>query len=300
MSLTLTYTGRPVNVTLQRFFWSHPEWWSLALCGFAWAVMLFHNWQYVGHGVHHQMTFAQETTSWMLMVAAMMLPVLIYTVRFTAFASLWARRHRAIAGFLGGYFAPWLALGIAVAALREWSWAHAYAATGLAFGVAALWQRTPMHRRALISCHRSWPLAPLGWRADLDCLHFGTTIGVACVRSCWPLMLGCALAAHSPIALAGCMVVSAVERLSFRPRTRTMLLVTLGMASYYLVLAGLDRGFILASQQPSAPQLAGSTTAVPYLEKRHHEHPSPDERTHGVGVLEWHRADAGVSQHRRH
>jgi Predicted metal-binding integral membrane protein (DUF2182) len=243
---TLTSTDRPAAVTLRYFFWSHPEWWSVGLSGLAWAVMLLHGWQYGGHGVHHRMTVTQETSYWMLMVAAMMLPLLIYAVRFTAFASLWNRRHRSIAGFLLGYFAPWLLLGIVAGALRQASWTHTYAVPALGFAAAALWQRTAMHRRALRACHRSRPLAPLGWRADRDCLRFGGLIGVACVRTCWPLMLACVFAGHGPIAMAGGMVVGALERWPYRPRMRTALLATLALASYYVVLTVLDQGFAIA------------------------------------------------------
>jgi predicted metal-binding membrane protein len=237
MRSILSCTRRPAAAALQHFFWSHPEWWSVVLCCSAWAVMLLHGWQNAGHGIHHRMTLAQELSYWMLMVAAMMLPLVLHAVRVTAVGSLWARRHRAIAGFLVGYSAPWLVLGIVAAGLREGSWTHTYAAAALGFAAAALWQRTPMHKRALLACHRTRPLAPLGWHADRDCLRFGSAIGVACVGSCWPLMLACMFAGHSLIAMTGGMVLGAVERWSFWPRPRALLVGTLAIAGYYVVLA---------------------------------------------------------------
>lgn len=246
MNSIAAWAGRPAAGTLQRFFWSHPEWWSVGLSGFAWAIMLLHDWNDAGHGDHHRMTVPEEVRYWMLMVAAMMLPLLIYTVRFTAFASLWRRRHRAIAGFLLGYFAPWLVAGIIAAMLRQEAWTHTYAAAALAFVLAALWQRTHLHRRALAACHRSWPLAPVGWRADRDCLRFGRFIGAACVRTCWPLMVACMFAGHGPMAMTGSMILSASERWSFRPSRRAVWAGTLAMASYYLVLAVLNQGFAIA------------------------------------------------------
>jgi len=199
--------------------------------------MLLHSWQYAGHGVHHRMSFAQELIYWMWMAAAMMLPFAIDAVRLTAARSLWERRHRAMAGFLTGFFAPWLLLGIAAAGLRELSWTHSYVAPALGFLAAALWQRTSIHRRAFNACYRTQPLAPLGWQADRDCVRFGGTIGAACVRSCWPLMLACAFTGHSLIAMMGGMAVGAAERWPYRPRTRAMLAATLALASYYAVLA---------------------------------------------------------------
>jgi len=237
VSSVITYPRVPTGVTVQYFFWLHPEWWSVALCWVAWAVMLLHSWQYAGHGVHHRMSFAQELIYWMWMAAAMMLPFAIDAVRLTAARSLWERRHRAMAGFLTGFFAPWLLLGIAAAGLRELSWTHSYVAPALGFLAAALWQRTSIHRRAFNACYRTQPLAPLGWQADRDCVRFGGTIGAACVRSCWPLMLACAFTGHSLIAMMGGMAVGAAERWPYRPRTRAMLAATLALASYYAVLA---------------------------------------------------------------
>jgi predicted metal-binding membrane protein len=242
MSSISTETRTPVAATLQHFFWLHPDWWSVALCGSAWAVMLLRGWQHAGHEVHHRMPFAQELEHWLLMVAAMMLPLSLDAVRVTAEGSLWARRHRAIAGFLLGYFGPWLALGIVAAGLREASWTHTYAAAALGFACAAVWLRTPMHTRALIACHRRLPLAPVGWQADRDCLRFGAAIGVACVWSCWPLMLACAFAGHGLIAIAGGMAVGAMERWSFRPRRRAALAGTLAIAGCYLLLAVSNGG----------------------------------------------------------
>jgi hypothetical protein len=92
-------------------------------------------------------------------------------------------------------------------------------------------------------------------------------IGVACVRNCWPLMLACAFTGHSLIALAGGLAVGAAERWSFRPRTRTMLLVTLAMACYYLALAVLDRGLAMPAQQPPIPERVDAMRASFYLEK---------------------------------
>jgi len=64
-------------------------------------------------------------------------------VRLTANRSLWRRRHRAIAGFLAGYLAPWIPPGLAVARLRQPTWTHTPLAAALCLAGAALWQRTP-------------------------------------------------------------------------------------------------------------------------------------------------------------
>jgi predicted metal-binding membrane protein len=237
MNPILSYSRAPAAESLQYFFWLHPEWWSRAVCGIAWVVMLVHGWRNAAHNSSHWMTFAQELAFWMLMVAAMMLPLVIRNVWVTAAGSLWIRRHRAIAGFLAGYFVPWLALGLVASTLREAAWSHTAYAAAIGFGTAAIWQRTPMHKRALSNCHLTVPLAPVGWRADLDCLRFGGTIGAACVASCWPLMLACAFTGHGLIAMTGGTAVSALERWSFRPRNHIMLAITLALAGYYAARA---------------------------------------------------------------
>ena len=253
MNPIFTYTGRPLAPTLRYFFWSHPEWWTVTLCGLAWVAMLF-RWESAGHDVQHRMTFAQELVSWMLMVAAMMLPLVIHRVRATAVSSLWARRHRAIAGFLTGYFAPWLLLGMVTAGVREMSWTHTDAAAALGFLVAALWQLTPMHKRALMACHYRRPLAPAGWRADLDCLRFGGAISVACVGSCWPLMLACAFTGHALIAMTGGLAIGAFEKWPYRPRTRIAVAATLAIATCYAVLAVLDQSVTRKIANSAAPE----------------------------------------------
>ncbi len=226
-----------VATSAQYFFWAHPEWWAAGLCGLAWAVMLRHMGEMAAHGMRHRMSFLQELAYWMWMIAAMMLPLDLNAVRLTATRSLWRRRHRAMAEFILGYHAPWLPLGVVVAVVRQGTWTHRPAAVVACFAAAALWQWTPMHRRALAACHRTRPLAPSGWRADWDCLRFGGSIGVACVWSCWPIMLACAFAGHSLVAMTCGVAIGFVERKAFAPRPRAIMAATLVLAGYYAVIA---------------------------------------------------------------
>jgi len=232
--------GKSLRIALQSFFWLHPEWWTIGLASVAWAFMLPHTGPNSGHNAHHRMTVVEEIGNWMLMVAAMMLPLVRDAVRFTASASLWARRHRAILGFLLGYFLPWLAVAIVAAMLRQADWTHTDAAPALGFAAAALWQRTVMYRRAVLACHRTWPIAPLGWRADRDCLSFGSFIGLSCVRTCWPLMLACGFAGHSLIAMTGGVVIGFVDEWRYRQHRRypdPPISGPLAMAAYHGMLA---------------------------------------------------------------
>jgi predicted metal-binding membrane protein len=223
--------------TLQQIPRLYPEWWTLLLAGCAWVALLRHGWQHAGHAFAPRMTFVEETSAWLVMVAAMMLPLVGDAIRQTALGSLWSRRNWAIAEFVAGYFGPWLLMGVAFAGIRQSSWSHVDWTPALAFASTVLWLPTTLRRRALAACHRRVPLAPWTWRADRDCVRFGWLIGSACVGRCWPLMLACAFAGHGLVATAGGMAVIIVERSSFRPRTRTAAAGAALLAVYFGALA---------------------------------------------------------------
>jgi predicted metal-binding membrane protein len=239
VSIVLRYPVRAVRA-VQRFSWLHPEWWSIVLCALAWLAMLARHRRHSAHLLQHSSTFEEQLINWTLMVAAMMLPLVMPAVRIAANRSLWGRRDRAMAGFLVGYLAPSMGLGVLVIGLQPLHWEHKFFAAGVGFVVAAAWRATLMHRRALIACHRTQPLAPLGWRADRDCLRFGGSIGLACVRSCWPLMIACALAEHNLMTSIAATMIGVVERWTFRPRVRSAVLASLAIAGYCFLLAVFD------------------------------------------------------------
>lgn len=223
------------------FFRRYPEWWACALSGVAWVVLLFACWRHAGHAIHHRMGFGEELAHWLLMIAAMMLPLTRQAMWFTALGSLWRRRHRAIVGFLVGFFAPWLVLGVGVAALRTSTlWTHTYGAAAMVFVLALLWMMTPVYRRGLVACHRTYPLAPVGWRADRDCVNYGAHIGFWCCSTCWLMMAGCALAGHGLVALGGGMAVGMLERGVgfFWASRRVRLGCVLALAVWYGLAAG--------------------------------------------------------------
>jgi hypothetical protein len=156
------------------------------------------------------------------MVAAMMFPLASGAMHAVAARSLWRRRHAAIAWWLAGYTAPWLAVGLALSTVLSalgYSQAMPRWAVVIAFTVAAIWQVTPRRERALRQCHRVVPLAPNGWRANRDCIRYGWTIGVPCVAACGPLMVACSLVGHNPFGLAA-MVAATIAGLAERYMTR--------------------------------------------------------------------------------
>lgn len=204
---------------------ARPEWWCVAIGATAWGVMIPHAVAHAGH-THHVLRFEQELASWLLMVVAMMLPLVGDQVRFVAFKSYRFRRHRAIAGFLVGYLLVWGLAGVPVAALRGTLWARDPFVVAGAFGAAALWALLPMVRSAHAAHHRTAPLVPTGWRADLSSFGHGVTISVPCVVTCWPLMIACALTGHSAIAMVGGAAIGWVQRRAFWPRPRFVAVAT--------------------------------------------------------------------------
>jgi predicted metal-binding membrane protein len=178
-------------------------------------------------GAHGSMLLGSSTgrsiEMWALMVVAMMLPSALPAVRHVGANSLRWRRRRAMATFVAGYAAIWIALGAAsVVILRLSSLPKAAIAPAVALALAAAWQLTPYKRRALSDCHRPSPLPPRGRRAAMGVLRFASRGSLACVRSCWALMLAMGLAQSMPIfwmvAVTGIVT---VEKFAPKPRQAT-------------------------------------------------------------------------------
>jgi hypothetical protein len=231
---------RPPGGWLGRFFWTHPEWWSLVLVALAWGAVLAH----AGGGqeqmrdtmpVPHMMPVQGEFLDWGLMVVAMMAPLILAPLRWVAFQSFRRRRHRAILLFLIGFLLPWMLLGIVAAWLRTLAWSQTPLLASGIFGLAALWALAPIRARALVFCHRTIPLAPAGWPADRACLRFSVMIGASCVATCGLLMLACAVTGHNLVAMLGGTLLGALEFRSFRPPTRHIFAGALMLAVWFLL-----------------------------------------------------------------
>jgi predicted metal-binding membrane protein len=180
-----------------------------------------------------------QTFWWLVMVIAMMFPLLVDHIRNTAARSLWYRRHRAVGLFLTGYVAPWLVFGIAASAmlsvLEAQSRLDPPLLSALGFGLALIWQVTPARRRAVLSCHRTRPISPTGWRADRDCLRYGSSVGASCLFSCWALMLACMLSRHSVPAMFAITAIGLFERNRARPNQRLLCAVIAALGFTYAI-----------------------------------------------------------------
>jgi len=240
----------PRALLQQRIAWRHPEWWSMGLSVVAWFILAAEGGSSTGvhHWPRHHVeggssggAMAADAGAWLLMVVAMMFPLVIGSIRAAAERSLWRRRHRAIGLFLLGYTATWMLVGACLIALLETLRSSAVVETAAVaaagFGIAAVWQLTPVRRRALRACERTIPLAPSGLRADASCLRFGWTVGVQCVATCWALMAACALTGHSVPAMAGAALIAAADRYIARPPQRLSFAILLSVAACYAAVA---------------------------------------------------------------
>ncbi len=229
MNPALIIRNRAPGKRLRRFFWMHPEWWSLLLVAVAWGLVLSRTGTHGGHAPR-AISFPVEFLNWYLMVVAMMVPLVFQPLRWVAFQSFYYRRRKAILFFLLGFVLPWMIAGAPVAWLLTHDWIHnPFLASGM-FGLAALWVLVKVRTRALVFCHLRVPLAPSGWHADYSCLRFGLLIGASCVVTCGFLMLGCALTGHNLIAMLGGFILGVIERRSFRLPTRPVIVGTVLLA----------------------------------------------------------------------
>jgi hypothetical protein len=180
--------------------WRLPELWMLILSAAAWVALAARD-----HVHFHAADAAGNWWHWMLMVAAMMLPLQIEKIRLIAERSLWSRRHRAALGYVVGYLGVWAVLGVPL----SWAFTRFHVAhridwrlgAAIGFLATAVWLLSPLKRVAASMCHRTVPLSDTGWEADRDCLFYGWIAGCSCAWNCWPLMLVCWLSSHSFIAM---------------------------------------------------------------------------------------------------
>jgi predicted metal-binding membrane protein len=178
---------------------------------------------------------AEDMVAWLGMVVSMMMPTTIPAVRDIAARSYRVRRLRAVSGYLLGYMACWLTLGVAFVALRQFTVAHASRSDTVLCLIGAVWALLPTRRLWFLQCHRQIPLCPVGFRADLDAFRQGTVNGVFCVAMCWPLMIACALSGHSLALMVGGMALVVFEKRMFRLKRWPLVLGALLLAACTLM-----------------------------------------------------------------
>lgn len=170
-------------------------------------------------------------STWVVMMAAMMLPAITPTVLAHRDLQRERRAHaplidaRDTSLLIAGYLAVWAAAGLLAYALLEagrsldgglfaWDRAGRWAATGVLLA-AALYQLTPSKRACLTRCRSRHALLLKGWRHGRGgALRMGIEHGAWCLGCCWALMAALfALGAMSVAWIALISVLIAAERL---------------------------------------------------------------------------------------
>ncbi len=236
---------------LRRIGWHYPEWWVVMAAVVAWMFMAGMSHPHASHtGITPDRGHGQGTLGMVAMVIAMMLPLTLANVRHVALSSLWRRRHRAIAAFLVGFLAVWIVVQTAIVGtwglltpLVGWQ-----TAGGVAMVAAALWELAPIKRQRLRRCHRTVPLAPRGWRADVDCARYGVSTGFSCVTMCWALMFTAVAFSHSIVVMTVLFSVQVSGRYQRRPSSALAVLAVLGAC---LLAFAADFLFPMAGQTHS-------------------------------------------------
>jgi predicted metal-binding membrane protein len=197
------------SVALGRASWRHPELAAAAAAAGAWALLVAHSLQ--PHPWPEP--YLAALSGWVVMAAAMMVPGALADVRRVALASMWHRRQRTIAIFLGSYLSAWIAFGVVALAVTGWTGL----AAGIALVLAAAWELSPQKWRAVRRCHLVEALPPRGLHADAACGRAGLRYGWRCIVACWPLMLAMAAAGHQALALMALLTaIVAAEKIVVR------------------------------------------------------------------------------------
>ena len=203
-----------------------PEWVGIVFAAAAWGALVPHVFGDAALDCGSY-TFLDEWRVWSLMVAAMMLP------RAFADARWCLRVHpapplRATLMFFLGFIGPWLLIGVPVAALMALPPARSGWSPVFAFLLAGAWSLMPARSHVVHPTAPPISILHPGWRADWALLRLGVLRCGPCVANCGFLMVGCALAGHGVVAMAGGLVPLGVERLGADRRWATAAAVLLG------------------------------------------------------------------------
>jgi predicted metal-binding membrane protein len=216
----------------------------------AWAVLLVRPFGVNNHCPIMENSPRAIAAGWVLMLVAMMAPLTIPALHHVRFTSLARRRGRAIAMFVAGYGAVWMAGGILFVAIERAALTVApdsYVPATFAVFAALIWQASPLKQTCLNRCHDNRPIAVFGLEADLDVFHFGLTHGAWCVGGCWALMLFPMLLPEGHlVAMAAVAVLVFCERLE-DPEPPRWQLRGLGRASRIVIARTRLRLRMLAS-----------------------------------------------------
>lgn len=238
--MTVAPPRRPPRRTwVVRLNWYHPEWTTGVAAAVAWTVLVLldpgaatsSDHHLPGTGAAHAMpgmpagspgpSWAGAVAPWLVMAVAMMLPSLHPVLRTVGLTSRWNRRHRAVWVLAACYLAVWAGFGLAaLTVLSLLPVAPPSSSTGVLLLAGAAWVATPLRRACLAACHRTVRPPGDGWRADRACAREGLRQGLACVGTCWPVMLAATVAPHDLLLMVALTVVVVTEKVLLDRRRR--------------------------------------------------------------------------------
>jgi predicted metal-binding membrane protein len=130
---------------------------------------------------------------WQVMIAAMMLPASLPTIRLVTSAI----GHRAT--FLAAFVAVWSAFGLFafggdwvlhhIVDATPWLAARPWLIEGGVLGLAGAYQLSPLKRRSLAACRHPIALVAKSSARELGAFDLGIAHGIDCLGSSWALML---------------------------------------------------------------------------------------------------------------
>ena len=196
-----------------------------------------------------------HAASWVLMIAAMMLPTTLPLVEmFRRIVAERTDRNRLVALLVAGYLAAWLGFGLiahtldalvhSVIASFPWLAIHAWVVGAAVLGIAGVFQFSALKYRCLEKCHTPFGFIIERWRGQApprEALRLGVDHGLFCVGCCWALMLLMFVVGTGSIGwmLALAAVMATEKNLPGGRRLRTPLGVALIASAMVIVLVNL-------------------------------------------------------------
>jgi len=216
----------------------------LVVAGCAWAVLIQQS-RSMAEGDMGLGPIERFSTTWTVMMAAMMLPsALPVVVEFARTAEGRRRWQLATAVLPVTYLGIWLAFGVACYAVymaAGMPWPSQAVVTGLALAVAGVYSLSPIRRASQARCSRLSALhGPLPFNPICGAVVVGARYGLSCVGCSAGVMVGMVLIGMSSlwwtVILAGVVF---VYKLAPPRRMRGELVLALGLAALGAIYVAL-------------------------------------------------------------
>ncbi len=216
----------------------------VAVAGVAWAAMVRESRAMAGMdmGLGSLESFA---ATWVVMMAAMMLPSAIPVVLEFARTAEGRRRWPVATGVLVvTYLGVWLVFGVACYAIytaAQMPWPHQAVVAGLALALAGIYSVTPIKRASQARCRELCALhGPLPFNLMRSAALSGVRYGMSCLGCSAALMVAMVLIGMSSVWWTGILgIVVIVYKLAPPLRMRDELVLSLALAALGVVYVAM-------------------------------------------------------------